>query len=73
MYKSNVWKFCCICSILLSIVAFTPLVIPSQVVKPFVFGMPRTLWAGLLISLGLMVITIVGAWAANSSEKGGSK
>ena len=73
MIKAYIWRCCCFCSILLSIVAFTPLVIPSEVSEPFVLGMPRTLWAGLLVSLGLMIITIVGAWAADASEKGGGK
>jgi len=58
---------------LLSIIAFTPLVIPSQTVEPVVFGMPRTLWAGILISIGLMILTIVGACVADSNEKGGEK
>ena len=73
MIKVYIWRFCCLCSILLSFVAFTPLVIPSKAAEPFVLGMPRTLWAGLLVSLGLMIITIVGAWAANVAEKGGDK
>ena len=73
MIKVCIWRFCCFCSILLSIVAFTPLVIPSGIMKPFVFGMPRTLWTGLLISFGLMIVTIVGASTADSSQKGGKK
>ena len=73
MYKSHVWKTCCISCILLNIVSFTPLVIPPQIAEPFVFGMPRTLWAGLLISFGLMIVTIIGAWAADYPEKGDSK
>jgi len=73
MVKVCIWRFCCICTILLSVIAFTPLVIPSETAEPFVFGMPRTLWAGLLVSLGLMITTIVGAWAADSEEGGDIK
>ncbi len=73
MTKKHAWRFCCLCSILLSFVAFTPLVIPSKTAEPFVLGMPRTLWAGLLISLGLMVITIVGACVVDSEEGGDVK
>ncbi len=73
MRRKNVWRVCCACSVALCIVAFTPLVIPAGISKPLVFGMPRTLWTGLLVSLGLMIITIVGAWAANVTEKGADK
>lgn len=73
MIKVCIWRFCCFCSILLSIVAFTPLVIPSEITSPVVLGMPRALWAGLLVSLGLMIITIVGACVADSEEEGGVK
>jgi hypothetical protein len=73
MIKVGIWRLCCLCSILLSFLAFTPVVIPSKTIEPFVFGMPRTLWAGLLISLGLMVVTIVGACVADSEEEGDVK
>lgn len=73
MKRTSVWRLCCVCSVLLCIIAFTPLVIPSQSVEPFLLGMPRTLWAGLVVSFGLVIVTIVGSWAAGSSEKGGKQ
>ena len=45
----------------LTIVAFSPLVLSPDVIGPTIFGLPRTLWAGLLVAAGFLIATIVGA------------
>jgi integral membrane sensor domain MASE1 len=42
-------------------VTFSPLVIPEGVDTPWLFGMPRTLWAGILVSLCLLGLTLASA------------
>ena len=42
------------------IISFTSLVIPENVYKPLLFGMPYSLWMGILVSLLLLLLT----WAA---------
>ena len=46
--KNLYWKLCCAAVILLSILCFTPLVIPAHEYRPLLWGLPRTLWAGML-------------------------
>ncbi len=58
--KKKYWKWCCLAAILLSIVAFTPLVIPAGVYKPMLFGIPYTLWTGFLVTVALVTITFIG-------------
>jgi len=43
------------------ILIFTPLVIPVGKSDPFLLGMPYTLWMGILVSLILLGLTIIGS------------
>jgi hypothetical protein len=56
------WRLCCALAVFLAALTFTPLVIPIGQAEPFVWGLPRTLWAGLLISLGFFVLTLWGTF-----------
>lgn len=60
MRKRTRWRICYGTAILLSIITFTPLVTPVGVYEPVVLGMPRTLWVGILVTVGFVVLT---AWA----------
>ncbi|MEX0747408.1 MAG: hypothetical protein WED81_05185 [Rhodothermales bacterium] len=46
---------------LLSALALSPLVIPVGVLEPTILGVPRTLWAGILITIGLVFTTFMAA------------
>ena len=48
--------------IILSIMSFTPLVIPPGKINQVFCGLPYTLWAGMLVALGMIILTIIGAW-----------
>ena len=54
------WRICCALVILLSILSFTPLVIPVGISKPFFLGMPYTLWVGMLIAFLLVFLVFIG-------------
>ena len=58
--KSIYWKICCTAVILLSILTFTPLVIPQGKYIPQLFGIPYSLWIGILITVGFVVLTFIG-------------
>ena len=58
--KSLYWNFCMIAMIILSIITFSPLVIPEGKFTPLVFGLPRTLWAGIIVYLFMVLITYFG-------------
>lgn len=59
--RRTLWRICYVSVMLLSAAAFTPLVIPSGVIEPVVFGMPRTLWAGILVTGLLVLLTYAAA------------
>ena len=58
--KSVYWKLCIIGAIFLSIFAFTPFVIPKDNYMPMLLGLPRTLWVGILVYMGLIIVTFIG-------------
>ncbi len=66
--KKNIWTFCKILFIVLSILTFTSIVIPEEQTNPTLFGLPRTLWIGILVSLLFILLTIVGAVFINTSK-----
>lgn len=66
--KKYIWLLCKIAFVGLMLLAFSPLVLPEGETTPLILGMPRTLWSGLLISLGFIIITLVGAAVINSKK-----
>lgn len=62
------WNTCLILFVILSVITFTPLIIAQGTTSPWLFGMPRTLWAGIFISIALFIITLVAAYAAKDLE-----
>ena len=55
------WRGCVVAAVGLTIVTFSPLVLSPDVIEPTVFGLPRTLWTGLLVTAGFLIATIIGA------------
>lgn len=51
------WRLCYGATILLSVLTFTPLVIPSGTYRPTVLGVPYTLWVGILLTVALVLLT----------------
>ncbi len=52
---------CCAAMVVLSIVTFTPLVIPEGKMEPTLLGLPLTLWAGAAIAFTMVLLTVIGA------------
>ncbi len=59
--KIRYWRICTALVVLLIIITYTPLIIPSGVYKPMVLGIPYTLWTSFLITAALVLITYVGS------------
>ena len=55
-----------VCS--LAVLSFTPLVIPYGVSEPYFFGLPRTLWGGILISIGIYVILVLAMFTSKGEN-----
>ena len=50
-------------------VSFTPLVIPEHTYHPKLFGLPYSLWMGILVTVVLVVLT----WVATRIHPGAKK
>jgi hypothetical protein len=58
--KKRYWKWCCIAAMVLSLISFTPVIIPSGIYRPMLFGIPYTLWTGFIITVALVTVTFIG-------------
>jgi hypothetical protein len=58
--KNKYWKICYISALILSILTFTPLVIPYHTYKPMIGHVPYTMWMGFLIYILLVILTFIG-------------
>ncbi len=69
------WRLCYLGVVVLCVLTFTPLVIPSGRFMPLVAGMPRTLWAGILIYIGLVLLTFIGTriYGESNMDRGEDK
>lgn len=68
--KFNAWLLCRIMVVILSIFAFSPLTLSQNNPYPYLFGLPRTLWIGIIISLAFIFVTIIGALCDDNKAKG---
>lgn len=62
MKKKNTlyWYLCIVAAIILTIISFSPLVIPIGVYLPVIWGFPRTLWAGIVVYFCFVIVTYLG-------------
>ncbi|WKN31691.1 hypothetical protein PZB74_22345 [Porifericola rhodea] len=58
--KHKAWRILIVCAVLLTILTFTPLVIPVGVFQPELMGMPYTLWMSILVTILYVVLTFIG-------------
>lgn len=55
------WRLTVIIAIALVVLTFTPLVTPAGKHTPALIHFPYTLWTGIIISLGLTLLTLLAA------------
>ena len=63
-------KLCVTAALILVVITFTPLVIPKGVYEPKFIGLPYTLWVGILIAVGLVLLTFVATRIRQPNEEG---
>lgn len=51
------WRLCYGSVFILSVLTFTPLVIPAGISTPTLLSLPYTLWTGILITVVLVLLT----------------
>ena len=57
MSRVTRWRLCMLAVLILSVISFTPLVIPMGEYRPMLAGIPITLWAGGLVAFALVALT----------------
>jgi len=69
--KSNkrIWKLCVTAVILIIILTFSPIITGDGKINPFLFGLPFTLWMGILLTILLVVITYIGGSVLPDEEE----
>jgi uncharacterized membrane protein len=61
MKKNNIiWLIIKTMIIIITFMIFTPIVTPNGEYNPELFGMPYTLWTGMLIYIILVILNIIG-------------
>lgn len=60
--KRTCWWIVLGCACLLVVLTFTPVVTPIGSHEPVVAGMPYTLWTGLLVAIGFVVLTLAATY-----------
>ena len=55
--KSRRYTVLILIALLLTVLTFTPLVMPYEVHRPTLFHLPYTLWTGLLVAIVFVCIT----------------
>lgn len=57
MNRRTLWRLCYTSVVVLSVLTFTPLILPLGTHIPEVFGVPYTLWTGIVVTMVLVVLT----------------
>ena len=67
--KRQQWRILRTLAIVLCLLVFTPIVIPTGVFEPELFGVPYTLWTSFLITVALVVLTYLGTKVHRSNDE----
>ena len=68
------WRICIGIYIILTIISFSPLIIPVGKYDPELLGIPYTMWTGFLVTLALVILTLIGMKVhPGGKEEEGSK
>ena len=67
--KNTGWRLCIAGTIVLCILSFTPLVIPARESRPLLWGLPRTLWLGIVVYALIVLITLVATYVHPEAQQ----
>lgn len=58
--KKRIWRLTLFAMFILSVLIFTPVVIPKNRFTPELFGLPYTLWMGLVVYIAFVLLILIG-------------
>jgi len=67
--QKRYWMICVILVVILVVLGYTPLMIPRDVYKPMLLGIPYSLWTSILGTIALVALTYIGAKVHPGSDK----
>jgi len=67
--KAKTWRLLRTLAIALTLLAFTPVVIPQGKYRPELFGVPYSLWTTFLITIALVILTYFGTKVHRTDEE----
>ena len=62
------WRVLCVLFVILTVITFTPWVIPADRYRPQLWGMPYTLWVAFVVAAIFVLMTYLGALIFPGSE-----
>jgi len=63
------WRILCALFVILTVISFTPWVIPIDSYRPKLWGLPYTLWVGFLVATIFVLLTYLGTIFFPGSEE----
>ena len=67
--KKQIWRVCVATVILIIIITFSPLITGHGKIHPFLFGLPYTLWTGIILAIILVLITLIAGNVLPNEEE----
>ncbi|MEN8116698.1 MAG: hypothetical protein ABFS16_06940 [Bacteroidota bacterium] len=61
MKKDKIWIVVQLAIVVIAVLIFTPLIIPEGQSSPELFGLPYTLWTGIIVYFILVTLNFIGA------------
>ena len=70
--KNNkfLWRCCVIAVVVIIVITYSPLVIRTGKVDPFLLGMPYTLWLSMLQTILVVIMVYIGGIVMPNDEEG---
>jgi hypothetical protein len=59
--KKTYWGICVSLVLIITILGYTPVMIPKGIYQPVVLGIPYSLWLSFLLTAVLVILTYIGS------------
>jgi hypothetical protein len=68
--KKRYWRICVAIVMVITILGYTPLMIPKGIYKPAILGIPYSLWLSFLLTVLLVLLTYIGSRVHPGGDNG---
>ena len=71
--EKKYWRICVVLVFMITVLGYTPVMIPSGVYRPMILGLPYSLWLSFLFTVALVVLTYIGSRVHPGSDNEGGE